>query len=130
VKAPLFRVTGRGDVDIGNGTIDYVTKAAVVATTKGQGGADLEQLSGLTVPVHLTGPFDNLKYDVNYAAVAADVVKSKVGERVRSKIEERLGIGKPPAAGEQQSGQGGTAQQQQPDKRQETIDKLKGLLGR
>jgi AsmA protein len=128
VKAPLFRVTGRGDVDIGNGTIDYVTKAAVVATTKGQGGADLEQLAGLTVPVHLTGPFDNLKYDVNYAAVAADVVKSKVGERVRGALEERLGIRKPPA--DQPASQGGTAQQQQPDKRQETIDKLKGLLGR
>jgi AsmA protein len=128
VKAPLFRVTGQGDVDIGNGTIDYVTKAAVVATTKGQGGADLEQLAGLTVPVHLTGPFDNLKYDVNYTAVAQDVLKSKVGDRVKSKIEERLGIGKPPAG--EPSGQGGTAQQQQPDKRQETIDKLKGLLGR
>jgi AsmA protein len=128
VKAPLFRVAGRGDIDIGNGTLDYTTKATVVASTKGQGGADTDQLAGLTVPVHLTGPFDNLKYDVNYTAVAADALKSKVGERVRSKLEERLGISKPPAEG--QSGQGGTTQQQQPDKRQETIDKLKGLLGR
>jgi AsmA protein len=128
VKAPLFRIAGRGDIDIGNGTLDYTTKATVVASTKGQGGADTDQLAGLTVPVHLTGPFDNLKYDVNYTAVAADALKSKVGERVRSKLEERLGIGKPPAEG--QSGQGGTTQQQQPDKRQETIDKLKGLLGR
>jgi AsmA protein len=130
VKSPLVRVTGSGNVDIGNGTIDYTTKAAVVATTKGQGGADLEQLAGLTVPVHLTGPFDNLKYDVNYAAVAQDALKSKIGASVKSKIEERLGINKPQA--EQPSGQGGTAQQPQPqpDKRQETIDKLKGLLGR
>jgi len=128
VKAPLFRVAGRGDIDIGNGTLDYTTKATVVASTKGQGGADTDQLAGLTVPVHLTGPFDNLKYDVNYSAVAADVLKSKVGERVKSKLEERLGIAKPPPG--EPSGQGGTAEQQQPDKRQETIDKLKGLLGR
>jgi len=128
VKSPLVRVGGRGDIDIGNGTLDYTTKATVVASAKGQGGADVDQLAGLTVPVHLTGPFDNLKYDVNYAAVAADAMKSKVGESVRSKIEERLGINKPQA--ESPSGQGGTSQQQQPDKRQETIDKLKGLLGR
>ncbi|HEY5900528.1 MAG TPA: AsmA family protein [Burkholderiales bacterium] len=122
MKAPLFRVTGRGDIDIGNSAIDYVTKATVVGTTQGQGGADLQQLSGLTVPVHLSGPFDNMKYDVNYAAAAADVAKSKVGERVRGKLEERLGIGKPPAgeqAAGQSSGQGSS-----------TIDKLKGLLGR
>jgi len=125
VKSPLVRIGGRGDIDIGNGTLDYTTKATVVATTKGQGGADVEQLAGLTVPVHLSGPFDNLKYDVNYAAVAQDALKSRVGERVKSKLEERLGISKP----EGQSGQGGTAQQQ-PDRRQETIDKLKGLFGR
>ena len=42
VKSPLFRVAGKGDIDIGNGTLDYITKATVVASTKGQGGADLD----------------------------------------------------------------------------------------
>ena len=127
VKAPLFRVTGRGDIDIGNGSLDYTTKAAVVASTKGQGGADLEQLAGLTVPVHLTGPFDNLKYDVNYGAVAADLAKSKVGERVKSKLEERLGINKP---AEPQPGPGTSADAPPRDAKAQALDKLKGLLGR
>ncbi len=98
VKAPLFRIAGKGDIDIGNSSLDYTTKATVVGTTKGQGGAELESLSGLTVPVHLSGSFDALKYDVNYGAVAADLAKSKAGEKVkesieknRDKIEERLG---------------------------------------
>ena len=111
VKAPLFRISGKGDIDIAHSKIDYVTKAAVVATTKGQGGKDLEQLAGLTVPVHLTGPLDNMKYDVDYSAVARDVAKSKIGE----KIKERLGGG--------QSGQGGSGLEKK-------LDKLKGLLGR
>jgi AsmA protein len=89
VKSPLVRITGRGDIDIGNSRIDYVTKAAVVATTQGQGGADLAELKGLTVPVHLTGPFDNLAYKVNYGAVAADLAKSRVGGKVKEKVEER-----------------------------------------
>jgi AsmA protein len=98
VKAPLFRVGGRGDVDIGNSRLDYTTKATVVGTSKGQGGAELEQLSGLTVPVRLSGPFDDIKYDVQYGAVASDLAKSKAGEKVkegieknREKLEERLG---------------------------------------
>jgi AsmA protein len=98
VKAPLFRISGKGDVDIGNSHLDYVTKATVVATSKGQGGGDLDTLSGLTVPVHLSGSFDALKYEVNYGAVAGDLAKSKAGEKLkqgveknRDKIEERLG---------------------------------------
>lgn len=89
VKSPLVRITGRGDIDIGNSKIDYVTKAAVVATTQGQGGADLAELKGLTVPVHLSGPFDNLTYKVNYGAVAADLARSRAGEKVKEKVEQR-----------------------------------------
>jgi AsmA protein len=115
VKAPLFRIGGKGDIDIGNSSIDYVTKASVVATAKGQGGAETDQLAGLTVPVRLSGPFDNMKYDVNYGAVATDLAKSKAGEKLREKLEERLGV-KP---GDDKAGQGGS-----------TADKLRGLFGR
>ena len=107
VKAPVFRVTGGGNIDIGSSSLDYTTKASLVATTKGQGGAAADQLSGLTVPVRLSGSFDNLKYDVNYGAVATELAKSKAGEKLKEKLEERLGA------------QGGS-----------TADKLKGLLGR
>ena len=120
VKSPLFRISGNGNVDIGNSTIDYTTKATVVASTKGQGGEDLGQLSGLTVPVRLVGPFDALAYKVDYAAVATNLVKSKAGEKIRGALEERLGISKP--SGEQSSGQGSTGSS--------NLDKLKGLLGR
>jgi AsmA protein len=103
VKAPLFRITGSGDIDIGHSKIDYVTKVAVVGTTQGQGGAELAELRGLTVPVRLSGPFDNLAYKVNYGAVAADLAKSRAGEKIKEKVEQR---------------------------REKLEDKLKGLLRR
>jgi AsmA protein len=88
VKAPLFRIGGAGDIDIGRSTINYVAKAAVVATTKGQGGRELDQLAGLTVPVRLTGPLDAMKYEVDYKAVAGDFAKSKVGEKAKEAIDK------------------------------------------
>ena len=126
MKAPLFRVSGKGDIDIGNSTMDYVTNATVVATTTGQGGADLAQLAGLTVPVRLVGPFDALKYHVDYTAAATQFARSKAGERLKGALEERLGIAKPPAGdqaapGGSPSGQGSSGN---------ALDKLKGLLGR
>jgi len=107
VKAPLVRIAGAGDIDLGNSTINYVVKAAVVATTKGQGGAGLGQLSGLTVPVKLSGPLDGMKYQVDYGAVGAELAKSKVGEKAKEAIEKNK------------------------DKVGEQVrDRLKGLLGR
>jgi AsmA protein len=111
IKSPLFRIGGAGDVDIGNSRLDYTTKASVVATTKGQGGEDLQNLRGLTVPVRLHGPFDNLKYDVDYSGAARDALKSRAGEKVKERVEER--------------------KEELKDRVQERLgDRLKGLLGR
>jgi AsmA protein len=107
MKAPLIRVGGAGDIDIGNSSLNYVVKASVVATTKGQGGAENDQLAGLTLPVKLSGPFDAMKYQVDYSAAATELAKSKVGERAKEVIEKNK------------------------DKVGEQVrDRLKGLLGR
>jgi AsmA protein len=113
VKSPLFRIGGAGDIDIGNSRMDYTTKAAVVATTKGQGGEDLEALRGVTVPVRLSGPFDNLSYDVDFRGMLAGAAKSKLGGEVKERVQERLG------------------ERVDEDKiRDKVKDRLKGLLGR
>ena len=106
-KAPLFRLGGSGDINIPESTLNYVVKAAIVATAEGQGGRERDKLAGLTVPVRLHGSFDDLKYDVDLRAMAGNAAKSQVGERAREQIEQRK------------------------DKIEERIgDRLKGLLKR
>ena len=83
VKAPLFRLGGAGDINIGASSLDYSAKAAVVATSKGQGGAERDNLAGLTVPVHLSGPFDDLKYQVDYRGHGGQ--RPQVGNRAEAK---------------------------------------------
>ena len=113
VKSPLFRIGGAGDIDVGNSRLDYTTKASVVASTKGQGGEDLEALRGLTVPVRLSGPFENLSYDVDFRGMFAGAAKSKLGGEVKERVQERLG------------------ERVDEDKiRDKVKDRLKGLLGR
>jgi len=91
VKAPLFRVTGTGDIDIAKSSINYVAKAAVVASAQGQGGKERSDLTGLTVPVKLSGPFDSMKYEVDYRGAAGELAKSKVGERAKEAIDKNRG---------------------------------------
>jgi AsmA protein len=81
-KSPLFRLAGAGDIDIGNSRINYLAKPTVVASAKGQGGKELSDLNGITVPVRLVGPFDAIKYEVDYGAVAGAVAKSKITEQL------------------------------------------------
>lgn len=89
VRAPLVRVGGAGEIDVGRSQLNYVAKASVVATAKGQGGAELEHLKGLTIPVKLTGSFDAPKYEIDYGALAGDAAKAKLKQKVE-KAEERI----------------------------------------
>jgi len=87
VKAPFLRLGGAGDIDIGAGNLNYLAKAAVVNTSGGQGGKDLEALAGLTIPVRLSGPFDAVKYRIDYGSIATDAVKQKVEQKVQDALK-------------------------------------------
>ncbi|MCX7627268.1 MAG: AsmA family protein [Methylophilaceae bacterium] len=86
IKAPLFRITGSGDIDIGNERLDYLAKPTVVATLKGQGGPELEALNGMTIPVKVTGSFSDPKYALDFAAIGAALAqKNLLGNMAGSK---------------------------------------------
>ena len=78
MKAPIFRISGAGDIDIGNEKINYIAKPTIVKSLKGQGGADLDSLSGITIPVKLTGTFSSPQYALDYAGLGAAIAKSKL----------------------------------------------------
>ena len=112
--SPLLRLAGAGDIDIGEGWLDYLVKATVVATSTGQGGKDLSQVAGITVPVKLTGPFDNVRYTVDVAALAAEAAKGAL----QRELDRRLGGGAKPGEPQPGGAAGGLE------------DALRGLFGR
>jgi len=116
-KSPLLRLAGAGDIDIGEGAMHYLAKASIVATSTGQGGKDLAQVAGVTVPVLVSGPLDNLKYTVDVAALATGVAT----DLLQRELERRLGGGK---AGQAQTQPGGS------EGGPSVEDALRGLFGR
>ncbi len=42
----------------------------------GQDGAQLATLRGLTIPVHLSGPFDTIDWKIQWSAVAAGAMSN------------------------------------------------------
>jgi uncharacterized protein involved in outer membrane biogenesis len=112
MKAPILRLAkgdSRGDIDIGNETINYLAKPSVVKSLKGQGGADLDALAGFSIPVKITGTFSSPKYGMDFAAIGTAMAKSnlldKVGGEKGAAVKDLIGGG-------------------------DKVDALKGLLGK
>jgi AsmA protein len=88
VKSTVLRITGNGDIDIGRDSINYNAKAIFAKTEQGRTG---------TLPVNVYGPFDDLKFKVDYAALLTDVAKQKLDEKkeqvredAKAKMQEEL----------------------------------------
>jgi AsmA protein len=90
LKSPLIRVGGAGQVDIAAATLDYTVRASVVGTLKGQDGRDINELRGVTVPVKLSGPFDRMRYTIDWSAAAKDALKSKAAEQLKERVAPKL----------------------------------------
>lgn len=93
MKSPYIRLGGAGDVDVGAGRMNYLAKATVVNNDAGQGGADLSQLKGLTVPVRVSGPFESLSYNIEWAAMLQDATKARVEEKtaeLKARVDEKV----------------------------------------
>lgn len=98
MKAPILRLAkgdSKGGIDIGAEKINYLAKPTIVKSLKGQGGADLDQLSGLSIPVKITGTFASPKFGMDFAAIGAAIAKSnlldKVGGEKGAAVKELLG---------------------------------------
>ena len=91
MKAPIFRVQGQGEVNLVTTHVNYQARLAVVETTQGQGGPEIEALRGVTIPVRLTGPFDNISYQIDIASLATEIAKTRAGQAVGDRIEKAIG---------------------------------------
>ncbi|KRI00645.1 AsmA family protein [Curvibacter sp. PAE-UM] len=111
-KTPLLRLGGAGDIFIAEDRLDYTVKATVVPTLQGQGGPEMEQLKGLTVPVRLSGPYKAITWKIDFGNAAGnraremvdqrkaqlqqeaqqrlDEEKAKAGQRLKEQAEDRL----------------------------------------
>ncbi len=85
MKAPILRLAkgdSKGNIDIANEKIDYLAKPTLVATTKGQGGKDVDQLTGIGIPIKITGSFADPKFGMDLAALGTALAKSNLLDKV------------------------------------------------
>lgn len=98
MKAPLLRVKGGGDFEIVGQTMDLHLDTSVVGTSTGQGGRGLDELSGITVPVKVSGPVAKPEVGVDMKLLAAALAKreaekqlEKHEEKIQAEFEKKIG---------------------------------------
>ena len=105
LTSPLLRVTGAGAAQMPARTVDYTVRPKIVASLEGQQGA--ADLSGIEIPVRITGPWDKLNYEPDLKGILADPNKAleaakQIGKQFKGKnagqIVNEL-LGKKPADG-------------------------------
>ncbi|ATX79144.1 AsmA family protein [Mariprofundus aestuarium] len=98
MASPLLRVTGMGSVDLVQKTLDYHVKPRVVGTLVGQGDTSPVR-SGLTVPLHITGPFaaPSVKPEISASTIIENAPALLNKGKVGGTLGKILGGGNKPA---------------------------------
>ncbi len=86
MKIPFLRMTGVGDLDMLESTVDYRLDAQVVGAPEFDDGEVLDDLEGLVLPIVVTGPADAPDISVDFAAVAAAIANKKLQQRLQDKL--------------------------------------------
>jgi AsmA protein len=80
VKSTVLRLSGSGEIDIGQDRMDYNAKVILAKTDQGRTG---------TLPVRVYGPFDDVRLKVDYAALFADVARQRLNEE-KAALKQKL----------------------------------------
>lgn len=94
-RSPLLRLSGAGDINIADNSIDYSAKATLIGAANRAEGRELANLKGVTVPVRLSGPFEAIAYRIDLAAVAGDLAKAKFDQTWQRQVPQQM-LGKAP----------------------------------
>lgn len=107
LRSPLLRLSGEGTANLVSRQVDYLLSATVAATAEGQAGRELEELKGITVPIRVTGTFDDLSFRPELGAGEIKQLQQNLQEMGRRLQEDGIRaleglLGAPPTEGEQQ----------------------------
>ncbi len=94
LSSPFIRLNGAGNLNLVEGSIDYVAKTSLVATSTGQAGKALDDVAGLTVPVRVSGPLTALKYELQFSDAIEQQARQRLKteeKRLKKKLESELG---------------------------------------
>ncbi|WP_299009933.1 AsmA family protein [uncultured Shewanella sp.] len=94
MASPLIRIQGQGNVNIINHGLNYQLLTKVVGSLEGQGGQESSRLSGIDIPLSITGTVIKPKFTLDTEALLKGKVKQetdKLQQKLKDKLLDKLG---------------------------------------
>ena len=91
MSAPLFRINGEGTINLAAETIDYQVDVSIVASTEGQGGSQLKDLAGITIPIRFSDNLYEPSYSLNMGALFGNIAKQKLKDKKSEFLKSKIG---------------------------------------
>lgn len=91
--SPFLRASGTGTINLVKKTIDYTLNPVLVNTATGQGGKQMSQLSGVEIPVRITGPLSAPQYQIALGKILRQMEKKGLHQLLNQKnttLQNRL----------------------------------------
>ncbi len=93
LKSPLLRIAGAGNANLVTERIDYTLNTTLTATAEGQGGREAEALGGVTIPIKVSGTFDDPSFTPDLEGLAKAKAKKELDkqkDKLKEKIDDKL----------------------------------------
>lgn len=90
MQSPLLRIRGKGKTNYINQTVDFTVSTSVVGSLEGQGGKDIDELRDVTIPINVSGSWDDPKFKLVFDDVLKQKAKKEI-DRGLEKLDEKLG---------------------------------------
>ncbi len=87
-QAPFMRISGAGTVNLPKESLNYLVRAKIVASDKGQGGKELQNLNGLTIPIKLKGNYLSPNVSLDISGLLAEKTKMQLEQKKEEVIKE------------------------------------------
>lgn len=93
LDSPLLRIAGKGHTNLVSEAIDFKVNTSVVATSKGQGGKQVDEVADLTVPIDVKGNWTEPKFSMDLAGLLKqnNELEKKAQKEVERGLEKLLG---------------------------------------
>ncbi|PSW01160.1 AsmA family protein [Photobacterium lipolyticum] len=93
LASPLLRIDGKGNTNLMSEAIDFTINTSVVATSKGQGGKEIDEVADLTVPIDVKGDWKQPTFSLNLKKLLKqnNELEEKAKKEVDRGLEKLLG---------------------------------------
>ena len=88
--SPLLRIQGQGDVHLPQERVDYHIDTSVIKALQDRGGRTLSALTGLTIPIQVTGPLATPDWKIDLKTLLEKNATKKAREKIQDKVEEKV----------------------------------------